>query len=504
MATAFNPRILSAFLLRGLNQQGDFFSQLPPALQALLADRRADRARCFLDALSLSCFSEQLSQLPAPDQFDPLPEVPEAGAHPPPSALVPTICALLREEAIPRAAVLAVLHNSRYALPDSILPMILNLESGEPLMRALIAQTLSPRGRWLVALNEDWTPYLLSLSAQSLDQLPPRCQSERLQAIFQADPKQALEFIQTQWKQGNGEARLRLLQWVRTLKGFPQARAWLESIRSDRSDRVRRAALRMLCAWHAEQGQAGRLALLSECLQKRGRLRHRLEIRLPEQDQPELGVLPLDESKLGFAKAVLRLGQLLVLVGPEALAQHLGLSLKKTYALLARSDFGVELCYFLLEAALVHESLAALEAWLLAYPDPPKTMTGARLAALFAQSHPQQIPNMLKTLGEPWLKAPEIWALIFQRGIECDAQLTADLMPSLCRALRSPKHPRSLQLAFLLIAQLHIPTALAEAQRRCPQHAEVGGPLKHWMELLELRKALDSPCAREPSIRKSP
>ncbi len=497
MANASKPQILTAFLLRGLNQQGDFFPQLPPELQAMLANGREDRARCFLNALSLSCFSERLSQLPAPDQFDPLPEVPEAGAPPPPSELVPRICALFQEENLPRAALLSVLYGSGYALPDSLLLPILNEESGEPLLRALIARTLSPRGRWLVALNEDWDwgRYLLPLSAKDLDQLPPNFQSERLQSVFQADPEQALDFVQAQWKQVNVEARLRLLQWLRLLKGFPQARTWLEKARSDRSDRVRQAALRILCAWQAEAGQEARLVPLSTCLQKRGRIRHRLEILLPEQDQPELGIIALDQAKLGFAKAVLRLGQLLVLVGPAAIAQHLGLSLKKTYAQLAHSHFGEELSYFLLEAALVHESLAALEAWLLAYSKAKsQTVTGSRLALILTQSHPQQIPQVLKALGDAGrqalLEAPEIWALLFQMGIECDAQLTAHLMPSLCQALRSPKHPRSLQLAFLLAARLHVPTALAEAHRRCPQDVGEDSHLDHWRQLLALRNAL--------------
>ncbi len=491
-------KALEKVAIVGLNNHGDFLPLLDDGIREIVTAGGHDNEACqFLDAASLTLLSESIGSIPATDTFDELPPLPEETRHPPPTALLPFIRTMLKNEApVLISVTLLLLYRSGCTIPEDRLLAVLELGGRDRMLRHIIGGALSARGRWLITLNETWQGYCQPCSA-ALGDLSPFALAETLNTVQRQPPDAALTFIREQWGQVSAVVRLRLVPLLRTLD-HPEAATLLADAVSDRSGHVRREVRRALACRGIGDLRRRAAALLPAYLKRPKMLRRKLEVELPEEDTPELqaiGVGSDDYAKLGLAKAVQRLGQLLVIAGPHEIATALGFPLDDTYKRIARSRFGGELEYFLLEAAIGHASVDAVAAWALAYPK-PKAVSGAELADILERAEPGLVSPTLISLATRGkgcgrlLTHPRLWHMLFLTQQDCDRALTAALLPGIIEALSKEGWNQDRQEALLMATLFEAELALAEVQAGIQREGGTLGSLDDLLKVLQLKQGL--------------
>jgi hypothetical protein len=187
----------------------------------------------------------ELSAMPA--------QAPAEDRLPCPEAAAGHLARILRDETLmpvlPQwlAALAAAGHN----LPHRWVPEVLDLACRQPDLRPLIRPVLGPRGAWLAAQRQEWTPLLMPSTREAIIErwhnglLEERL--ELLRYVRRADPPLGLELVSSTWQQEPPRQRKRFLQTLSA--GLSMAdEPFLEAALDDRRKDVRLAAAELLAA----------------------------------------------------------------------------------------------------------------------------------------------------------------------------------------------------------------------------------------------------------------
>lgn len=406
--------------------------QLPAgdAILTRLEQSQNNRAGRFLEALSLSLISDQCSYVPEPQTFDELPTVP-AEVRPPLSSVARL---QLRRLVSPSgqlgfwlAGRLLAMH--RACLPDELFVQAMQggerSESSAGVRRELLT-VMSERSRWLVTLSPElvgnitlpdddklpplhvWPEWLLEADrddrAVALTELfdSTRAVRERYLACFPSLPTAlAWQLVQESWELAAAAIREQLVSqvadvWARAeQEDTPESLAlmvdistWLLAKRSDDRSAKVRALLSPLCSmtllkWTDESVTPVPETLTEAARDWNARIMAALEtyipvqrLKKPDPQPPEtltdelkaLGIV--DMKSVNRSQPVSRLLQLLMLAGPQRLADWIKTDSATAVRKLLKSRFGDELQTELLKACIGYRDWQALAGWCKACPKP--------------------------------------------------------------------------------------------------------------------------------------
>lgn len=379
---------LSKIAVIGLQNQPDY--ELSPELHTLLAEAQCDNeAQRLLHALTLAVMQQELAQLPRPQRCDELPEIPAEWLQSITQHQRHQLQALFQFPS--RNVMLAValwLQRERRVLPESLLLEYMETYDDRISCRYL-ALVASARFRWLLAMNRSWAgsisqsiiealkwvqnPALwldIEQNSETFTRWDKAAQQAYLQKLYRYQGDELLPFIYHLWQHCNADGRKALWPyvysvWLNAVALDEPAQQWLQSALNDKSKPIKFAAI-CLRAHHAKQTEPD---WYTEIKQQLSQFIDASKPKKPDLNPPETLSLELkqlgmiDDDTYGLSKAVVRLGQLLVLTGPAVWAELLQCNSVEALRRLAKSRFKEELEPFLLEACIRHHDLAALAMW---------------------------------------------------------------------------------------------------------------------------------------------
>lgn len=462
------------------NHRGEL--PLPEAVKATYRERSdANPALRFLDLASLSHAYCHFATLPKTgESFDALPLLPPETQPTVPDALAESLAWRLSQHTLLGFAV--VLFRAQRVLPDAWLLPALNLAATDTTLRLPVQLTLSAKGAWLAELNPAWK----NLQPDAMPgRWPLPLQLRQLQAD---DSNAALAWIIEHWSAAPPEQRAQWLSLLHALPGVALG-ALTPLLAQERSAKTRRPLRRLLAIKTLDDSTARATALLPQYLNlSKGLLRSKLTIQPPEEltaDLQALGIDDQDPLQCNAVKPLLRLGQLLVLAGPENIAACLQQSVADSYATLAGSNFNQELAPFLLEAALWWQNDTALTAWCRHYRHAKQRVFS--WANLLASIDRDTIGRLLAELSRQddalWLH-PDVCNWLYQHDLPLDSVSSRFL----CRqAIEQRNYALLLKLAGLL--QQDVALELSSALEIADPDVRLAPEL---LTILRLRTALEN------------
>ncbi len=127
-----------------------------------------------------------------------------------------------------------------------LIPVLLSRAAKGKSCRNLIVQSCGKRGEWLINLNKDWH-FLIKPEISEQDWGNGTAEQRRkiLRETREKEPVNALEMLKTTWQVENANSRAELLKQLET--GISDADIeWLESLLTEKSQKVKDEALRLL------------------------------------------------------------------------------------------------------------------------------------------------------------------------------------------------------------------------------------------------------------------
>jgi hypothetical protein len=245
----------------------------------------ADAEAALLGAAAMVGLYRRSGWLPAADDRPaPEPCPPETLPRCPPRA-AQRLAALLaedRREFLPEW--LGTAAATRVRVPEAALPELLDMARARPELWELLAPVAGERGRWLAALNPEWS-HLAAADAEDADVWETGSRPERLawlQRLRASDPDQARERVAATWATDTPEDRGRFLAIFRTGLSIADE-PFVEEALDDRRKEVRQMAAELL-ARLPESRLGGRMRerLLPLLTLRRGPRGAALEVALPE------------------------------------------------------------------------------------------------------------------------------------------------------------------------------------------------------------------------------
>ncbi len=364
----------------GLQNAGDYDDKLVDDCKAILQNQSYDNdARRFLDASALTLFQQEYSAIPQIDSFEELPDIPDETRIPMSNQKMTEFSQLLQKSSALRFGLQHLLQTGEY-LPDTHFAQLMSEMKLELSNRQRLALVMSARSHWLLTMNGQWRAYMERvIDVQWLSQTD--LENEDLLVDFSntnvflqtyfllgLTVEQRVGFTQKVWSHCKVEGRQLLLRFAREdLKNNPQLVEWLAEQSQDKSNHIKREIIRTLVTtrtqWADEIYQAG-VAQLALYVEKK--LLRKIEVQVPEELTSELKNLAIfdqDYLNTNEPKPVQRLGQLLVILGPDNWGKYLDCASESAMERLLKSRFGKELRLYLLEAAIVHEHHKAFKTW---------------------------------------------------------------------------------------------------------------------------------------------
>jgi len=189
---------------------------------------------------------------------------------------------------------LATCHETGYRVPHRLLPVLLDRATRTEL-RTHVAPVVGERGAWLAAQNPDWSWVHKDPDVQAAGDateevnvdprrwalLPRDARVSRLRDVRRRDAAAARDLLLTTWSQDSAKDRRVLLETLPVNLG-PDDEDLLENALDDRAAAVRELAAQLLDALPGSRRAARMAERLRPLVSEVGRLRRRLEVRLPD------------------------------------------------------------------------------------------------------------------------------------------------------------------------------------------------------------------------------
>lgn len=250
---------------------------------------------------------------------------------------------------------LVVVANKHLQVPPVYIPALLEVSKQSKAIRPLVSSVVGPRGQWLAKQNPDWQS-LLTLGVSDNDQLPGESvweegntaqRADYLRKLRATDAADAVNLLQTVWKQEAAGVRQALLQTL-TLGLTLADEPWLESCLDDRSKGVRQTAATLLGSlpdsalsqrhqtrlnsWLQLQNKSGLMAKLSG--------KQELTVNLPESwDKSWLRDGIEEKPPKGTGAKAWWLQQSLALVPPTVWTKQWSMTASSLLALVQKHDW---------------------------------------------------------------------------------------------------------------------------------------------------------------------
>lgn len=197
--------------------------------------------------------------------------------------------------------VCAALAAAQRRLPDTLLPLALELGRRATALRAALLAVLGERGRWLAAQHDDWKHAAGAAAAAADEAHWSHGTIEQRRAFLvrerERDAAAARERLERTLPELPAKERAELTSALATNLGAADEPV-LDALRSDRSRDVRQAALALLLrlpqAAHPQRATARVAALLRH---ERGLLRTRWQIDAPAAAQPDWKADQIDAAR---------------------------------------------------------------------------------------------------------------------------------------------------------------------------------------------------------------
>lgn len=226
--------------------------------------------------------------------------------------------------------------------PDAV-PLLLEAGAKTKSLRSLCADCCGNRGKWLSALNPDWTPLTTQPDEELWQTGTPAQRNEILQRMRGVDATAGRAALQQTWPQESAATKADLLEALRpTLSGDDAE--WLETLLAEKSAKVKGAALQLLKAIPSSAVVKSYWDVLSASVQlntTRGIL------GIGAKQTVEVALVPVDPAvfKTGIAQSsggsaatdeAFVLHQLIAAVPPALWERHFGMERSEVVQLLSK------------------------------------------------------------------------------------------------------------------------------------------------------------------------
>lgn len=494
-AAAWEALVRGALLGTGRQPAPDPAGTGDPALDgalAALADRPAE-ARVLQTAALLDAWRRAGVRAPR-SAARPPPPAPEGEERPCPPVAARVLRQLLGSgQPALLAEWMALARPAGAAPPHELLPAVLEYARRHPETRDAVAAGVGARGRWLAALNPEWT-----FSAAAPDDPAQAWETgtfdQRLAALRHlraTDPAAGLALLRTTWADEPPRERAAFAEALATGLGMDDE-PFLESALDDRRKEVRTAAATLLSSLPGSalvRRMTERLVPLLELRTPEGLLSRirggaaKLQVRLPEACDKAMrrdGIEP--RPIYGFGERAWWLHQMVAAVPPAFWTAHWGRSAAELLAVAQGSEDGALLVNAWTQAALRARDAEWAEARLRASGRDDRLGTVEPLAAVLP---PERLePLAVERIRAGGLKGPTAGGQMLQAArFAWSPALTHAVLAAFPRALsQGDYYPRELLRATA--PYMHPATAVSVLRQQGDPHE---GP---WVDLVHLRHTL--------------
>ena len=421
----------------GLQNQNSYDTLFDESIHQHLQQKSYDNdSRRFLDAALIQVMQEELSQLPQPDSFEELPAIPEETRREltPAQALVFQQLLQHKHSSI-TLALLSLLDQYGFALPHHLFVDLVDtrLDKASQFYLSVVG---SQRCRWLIQLNENWRATLgnnIIATTENTESsewpIEAFVDSSYLSALYflnalNSEPEQQVAFIQAAWSQCRVNHRQLLLSYL-PKPDNESDQTWLFEQLGDKSNHIKRELYRLLFSSQHRVADLQNIfdqavELFSQFVEKK--TLGRIDLTVPEtltDGLKSLGIFDQDYLALNLPKPVQRLGQLLVLIGPDGWGQAIGCRGHQAMEKIIKTRFKKELEPYLLEACLYHGHSEAMAVWCKRYKK-LETVRYDTLRKISKQTGPKgsafAVDSLLQHQRLDVMIDPENWLQFYQFG----------------------------------------------------------------------------------------
>ncbi len=265
--------------------------------------------------------------------------------------------------------------DAKVSVPYPLLPDILAFGAIQPSRREAVIAAIGNRGRWLASLNSDWN-YAIQIPASDEEIWQTGADFDRLAAlkrIRQEGKTEAFDLVLKGFPQEPADFRTRIVEIIsQTVR--PEDETFLQTLLTDRSQEVRKTAVRALVKLDGPFAKEVESQLLSLFKYTKSFLKKTLEVEPPPiNEAPKKdpkGALetlafawPKPYHGVGWRESLLI--RMIGLVRPSQLTRHLGISPEDLINIANKHLYGQAIFQGLSKAAILFEDSAWAEALIL-------------------------------------------------------------------------------------------------------------------------------------------